>query len=224
MVTDKMLQQAAEEVELAMLSSLSAKHIEPHQFSERFEKKMRKLINRFNHPIRYNVLRSAAAIIFSMFTLFGSLVAFSPEVRASVIGWFKETFFEFFQYSSPGDVEPAEYEYHFAAAPEGYKELQVIDSKDGKTFLYADKNGHILQFSYAHGDRAHNFFVKTDLHSHYDGFVSGNKADIFITESDQETNAIVWRDNETNTLLCISAKVDQDLLIAFAESIVKMTK
>ena len=223
MVTDKMLQQAAEEVEFAILSSLSTKNVEPHHFSAPFEKKMKKLINRVNHPIRYNILRSAVAIILIVFTLFGSLVAFSPKVRASVIDWFKETFFEFFQYSSPGDIEPTEYKYHFAA-PEGYKELQVIDSKDGKTFLYADKNGHILQFSYVQGDRANNFFVKTDLHSHYDGFVNGNKADIFITESDQETNAIVWHDNETNTLLCISAKVEQYLLIAFAESITKTTE
>ena len=63
MVTDKMLQQAAEEVELAMLNALSAQEAEPRQFSRQFERKMKKLTSRVKHPIRYNVLRSAAAIL-----------------------------------------------------------------------------------------------------------------------------------------------------------------
>ncbi len=57
MVTDEMMRQAAGEVELAMLASLSAKDIAPHKFSDRFEKKMKKLINKVKHPIRYNALR-----------------------------------------------------------------------------------------------------------------------------------------------------------------------
>ena len=48
MVTDKMLQQAAGEVEQAMLKLLSAKDITPHQFSERFEKKIKKLRTLYN--------------------------------------------------------------------------------------------------------------------------------------------------------------------------------
>ena len=224
MVTDKMLQQAAGEVELAMLNSLSAKDITPHQFSERFEKKMKKLINKVKHPIRYNLLRSAAAIILIIFTLFGTLVAFSPEVRASVINWVRSTFFEFSQYSSAGDNSNTNYEYHFSLVPEGYTELATIDADDGKTYIYAHEEGYTLQFSYVIGNLAHNFFLKTDSHDHFDGLVNGNKADIYIANSEDENSAIVWRDSETDILLCVSANVDKDTLIAFAESVTKTAK
>lgn len=224
MVTDKMLQQAAGEVELAMLNSLTAKNIAPHIFSDRFEKKMKKLINKVKHPIRYNVFRSAVAIILIVFTVFGSLLMFSPEVRANVVGWFKETFYEFFQYSNSGDVEPAEYDYRFAAIPDGYKELQIIDSKDGKTYLYVNDTGNILQFAYAYGGRADNFFVKTESYAQVEGAVNGVNADIYITSNKNEANVIIWQDPDTEILLCIHAKVEKELLITFAESIAKNKK
>ncbi len=224
MVTDDMLRQAAGEVELAILNALSTKDIEPHQFSEHFERKMKTLINRVKHPIRYNVLRSVAAIILIIFTLFCSLVAFSPEVRASVVGWVKETFFEFSQYASSGDIEPIEYEYHFTAIPEGHRELQTIDSKDGKTYLYVNDAGNILQFTYAYGGRADIMFVKTESYTLVEGTVNGINADIYITTNEKEANVIIWRDPETETLLCIHAKIEKDLLITFAESVVKNKK
>lgn len=224
MVTNAMLREAVGEAEYALLKSLENKTYEPHQFSDRFEKKIEKLINRVKHPIRYNVLRSAAAIILIVFMLFGSLVTFSPEVRASVIGWFKDTFFEFFQYSNPGNIEPAEYEYHFVATPEGYRELQVIDSKDGKTYLYVNDAGNILQFTYAYGGRADNLFVKTESYTLVAGTVNGVSADIYITSNEKEANVIIWRDPETETILCIHAKAEKDFLITFAESVTKTEK
>lgn len=224
MVTNAMLRAAAGEAEYALLKSLENKTYEPHQFSDRFERKIEKLINRVKHPIRYNVLRSAAAIILIVFILFGSLVTFSPEVRASVIGWFKDTFFEFFQYSNPGNIEPAEYEYHFVATPEGYRELQVIDSKDGKTYLYVNDAGNILQFTYAYGGRADNLFVKAESYTLVAGTVNGVSADIYITSNEKEANVIIWRDPETETILCIHAKAEKDFLITFAESVTKTEK
>ena len=224
MVTDEMMRHAAGEVELAMLAVLSAKDIAPHKFSDRFEKKMKKLINKVKHPIRYNVLRSAAAIILIIFTIFGSLMVFSPEVRASVTGWFKETFFEFFQYSSSGDAESAEYDYHFETIPDSYKELQVIDSKDGKTYLYVNDTGSILQFAYAYGGRADNLFVKTESYTQFEGAVNGISADIYISSNENEANVIIWQDPDTETLLCIHAKAEDELLIKLAEAVIKMPK
>lgn len=224
MLTDEMMRQAAGEVELAMLASLSAKDIAPHKFSDRFEKKMKKLINKVKYPIRYNVLRLAAAIILIIFTIFGSLVAFSPEVRASVINWIKTTFFEYTQYSGTEHHNNAEYEYSLKTIPDGYFELTVIESDDGKTFVYANEEGYMLNFSYAKGTMAHNLFVKTDSHLHSTGIVAGNQADIYISNNAEETSGIVWQDNETDVLLCISANVDAELLIKLAESVIKTPK
>ena len=224
MVTDKMLQQAASEVELAMLSLLSTQNIEPHHFSARFEKKMRKLLRQAKHPMVDKISRSAVAILLVVFILFGSIMAMSPEVRAEVIGWIKGVFFEFSQYSSAGELESPEYEYHFIVAPEGYTELQVINSQDGKTFLYVNDTGSILQFTYAYGGQADNLFLKTETYSQEKATVGGASADIYIASNDIETNAILWRDPKTETLLCIQAKVEKSILVALAESVMKTEK
>lgn len=224
MVTKAMLREAAGEAERALLKSLENKTYEPHQFSNRFEKKIDKLIRRAKHPFRYNVMRSAAAILLVIVILFGMVFAISPEVRASVINWIKSTFFEYSQYSSNGGEDNTEYEYYFRVVPDGYSELTAIDSKDGKIYAYVHKDGYMMQLSYAHGNRDHNFFVKTDVHTHIEGFVNGNEADIYVTNDEKETNAIIWRDEKTDTLFCISTKADKDLLIALAETVVKMPK
>ena len=47
-ITDAALRVAAEEVAMAMLDDVSA---EPHTFSQRFEKKMKRLLRRARHPV-----------------------------------------------------------------------------------------------------------------------------------------------------------------------------
>ena len=98
MLTDAMLSEAAAEAERFLLT-IVPEDGEPHTFSKRFERKMRKLIRRTNHPIRYQVMRTAAAVVLVIATLFGTVMAVSPEARAAVIGWVKSAFHEFFEYS-----------------------------------------------------------------------------------------------------------------------------
>lgn len=224
MVTKAMLREAAEEAEYALLKSLENKTYEPHQFSGRFERRINKIIRRAKHPIRYNEMRSAAAILLVVVILFGMVFAISPEVRAGVINWVKSTFMRYSQYSSDRESNNTQYEYQLQVVPDGYTELSTINTKDGKLYAYIHEDGHLMQFSYAYGSRGNNYFVKTDLHTHIEGLVNGSKADIYITNDNKETNAIIWRDKKTDTLFCISAKIDEELLIALAESVIKTTK
>lgn len=224
MVTNAMLRQAAQEAETALLQSLENQTYEPHPFSDRFQKKIGKLIRRAKYPIRYHAIRAAAAILLVIFAAFGILFATNTDVRAGVINWFRSTFKHYSQYSSDGQNSNAEYVYSLGTIPSEYTELKIIDTKDGQSCFYVNNKGRMLKFIYARGGRANNFFVKTDLHTHIDGFVNGNKADIYIATGDEESSAIVWRDSETDTLLFISADADQDLLIALAESVKKTPK
>lgn len=99
MLTDAILREATAEAERFLLS-IVPEDGEPHVFSKRFERKMQKLIRRANHPIRYQVMRTAAAVALAIVTLFGAVMAVSPEARAAVVGWVKSTFHEFFEYSN----------------------------------------------------------------------------------------------------------------------------
>lgn len=221
MVTKAMLQEAAGIAENRRLQSIENMPQVEHQFSARFERKMNRLIRRVEHPVQHAFFRSVAAVLLLVFILFGMVFAISPEVRASVINWVKSTFFEFTQYSANQNTENADFEYYLQFIPEGYSEFRTNDTEYGNTIIYIHEDGRLLKFLYADGNGAHKLSIITDLHTHIEAHVNGNKADIYITDSELESNAIVWTDSESGYLFFIGAKADKDQLIALAESVVK---
>ena len=233
MLTDAILKEATAEAERFRLS-LVPEDGEPHVFSKRFERKMQKLIRRVNHPIRYQVMRTAAAVALVIVTLFGAVMAVSPEARAAVIGWIKETFGVYVQYSnddvygnkgadSNNDIpKVTKAEYHLAVIPEGYREIEVVDKIDGKMYVYANDLGEILRFVYTYGIENSGLFVKTEDYVYHIGFVNELPADIYIPQIANETSVIIWQDPHTSVLFGIFAMADQIELIEMAETVAKI--
>lgn len=233
MLTDAILKEAAAEAERFRLS-IVPEDGEPHVFSKRFERKMQKLIRRANHPIRYQVMRIAAAVVLVIATLFGAVMAISPEARAAVVGWIKETFGVYAQYSNEqtygsdetdsGNNTPkaTKDEYHLAVVPEGYRELKVVDKIDGKAYLYVNDLGKVLQFTYSCGAKIDSLFIKTEHYEQYSAFVDETPADIYIAIKENETSIIVWRDPNADVLLHVFAMADMVELIEIAETVVKL--
>lgn len=251
MLTDAILREATAEAERFRLS-IVPEGGEPHEFSKRFERKMQKLIRRANHPIRYQVMRIAAAVVLVFATLFGAVMAVSPEARAAVVGWIKETFGIYSHYSNdymntdnsthvndsekPGNSEPVDdgedskngteeqtrYEYNFLAIPEGYRELNVIERIDGKMYIYVNNAGRILQFTYTYGAANSSLFADTENYEHYSAYVNDCAADIYIASKENETSGIVWEDSQRDILFQISAFAGQNELVELAETVNKI--
>ena len=220
MITDAMLKEAAAEAERFMLAHLPEIQ-EPHVFSKRFERKMQKLLARAKHPIRYQVVRYVAAVLLAIITLFGAVLAVSPEARATVIGWVRSTFFEYFEYEKENTDVLIQDEYELAVVPDGYKELNVIKRTDGIMYVFADNSGNILQFAYAYGDRAESVFVDVSNYQQYSDHVHDFPADIYIATKDDETSVIIWRDTDADVIFRVQAKANQAGLIKIAESVRK---
>lgn len=235
MLTDAMLKEATAEAERFLLTMIPDEG-EPHVFSKRFERKMNKLIRRVDHPVCYQVMRMAAAVVLAIATLFGAVMAVSPEARAAVVGWVKSAFHEFFEYSS-GETNTGDntsetgnnqangqtkHEYFLAVIPEGYRELKTAERPDGKTYLYIDDVGNILQFTYSYGAKIDSMFIKTEDYKQHSDFVHDLPADIYIAVNENETSVIVWQDLKTNALIQIFAIADKDELIEIAQNVKSM--
>ena len=217
MITDETLQVAAEEVAMAMLNNIPK---ETHSFSARFEKKMQRLLRRAKHPVFYQVMRYAAVIVLAVTVLFGAVFAVSPTVRAAVIGWVQSVFHEFYKYSSEETTPPdVEYEYYLPESFEDYSLLTAVDEENGKTFVYINANGEILQFSYLRGSDEESYFIETEGYTVYRDKVREYSATIFISKTTERENLIVWQDYDKNVLFTISAFADKDKLLDIAEEI-----
>lgn len=224
MITEEMLAAAAEEVSLCMIQGLPS---HPHTFSEAFEKKMRKLLRRTLHPVRYQILRYTAAVLVAIFTIFSVPIAVSPEVRAAVVGWVKSAFHEFFEYSSesPSPTNPnTEYDYFLSEAYGDYTLLTTIDAEGGKSYIYTNSNNQILQLSYMHNTEANNLFIKTENYDLHQGKVGHFHSDIYIARNPNESNAIVWEDTTENLLFYIFAYADIEELQEIAKNVEKIEK
>ena len=219
MVTDVMLREAAGEAENAILASLSLRTVELHQFSSQFQKKIDKLVRRAKHPIRYQFMRSAAAILLLVAILFGMVFAISPEVRAGVINWVRRTF-EIYQQYTPGETTPIEIRYEYVLSGIDEKLLiQEIERENGKVFLYRGEGNSMIKFSYTYGAENNEVFVESDGYTIGNIMIGNIVAEIYTTQEDGKNNIIVWKDEEGNAILHISAHTDQDALIELAESV-----
>lgn len=108
MINDEMLKQAAAELATAMNESLPDPEECVHQFSPEFEKKIKKLTRRANHPIIYRSFRSVASVLLVIIIGFCFVSAASAEARATVFGWVKEQYQSLYEYFFEGEIGGSE--------------------------------------------------------------------------------------------------------------------
>lgn len=219
MVTNAMLRAAAAEAENALLKSLENRTYEPHQFSGHFEKKINNLIRRAKHPIRHQILRTAAAILIAIITLFGAVLATSPEVRAVVVGWVKERFGIYSQYI-PKETTPLDVRYDYVLCGiDNNMLLQEIERENGKVFLYRTDNNDMIKFTYTYGADNNDVFLESEGYEVEYVTMGFGTAEVYLAQEEGVNSAIVWKDEEGNAILHISAEAEKETLIRLAESV-----
>lgn len=222
MITDEALRAALEEVDNAILASLPKPSECEHQFSARFEKRMRKVRRRAKHPTVYKVLRQVACFLLAILILFSSVMVFSSEARAAVVDWIKEQFESFYHYffvggSSSESGERTEYELGWV--PDGYQYLTSHVSENKRTILYANEYGQLLQFSYIFGSEDNPMYAKENEYTHKTVQVTGKSGDLYLSIDTAESNGLVWAEDDSDVLFCISAFCTEYELIRIAEGV-----
>lgn len=81
MISEEALRQAAAEANDCLVRSLDEAGIPAHNFSARFERKMRRLIRRTRHPAAYRALVRVACAFLAFLLGSGVFLAVNPEAR-----------------------------------------------------------------------------------------------------------------------------------------------
>lgn len=220
MITDEMLAQAAAELADAINDSLPSPSECTHQFSPRFEKKMKRLIRKTHHPIFYRTLRTVASIVLVILIGFGSTLAVSAEAREIVFGWVKQQYENYYEYFFEGEVgaeKPSGYNPGWL--PNGYEFYSSYELPNGESYVYTDQQDSILQLTYTSSAEGTSLFLDTVKYKQTETLVNGMPGTIYIALSNDETNAIVWTDEKQEILFYISGPLNEEDLIKMAESI-----
>lgn len=189
-------------------------------FSATFERKMKKLIRRTDHPIRHRVAQAVACILLVVLLSGCAALAFSPEARAEFMGWVKELQQKWFSYQYAGEVDtaPKNTLYYPAWLPEGYQEIKEPQSGTFVHALYENESGSRLSFAYQVGLEDLTFRVEWDGAQIQHTSVTGAPADLFLN-TEGGANVLVWTDEAKGIVFWITAQLSGEDLVRVAESI-----
>lgn len=188
-----------------------------HDFSPDFERKMKKLIRRANHPIRHRVAQAAACFLLAALLSGCTVLAISPEARAAFVGWVREVSEGWFVYHYTGEDQaiPSDMVYRPTWIPEGYHETTVHEDDTGTTIIYENEE-YLLLFKCIMDIDAGAVYIGSDNIQNVK--IGDSLADLYIDPKENAASAIVWTD-ENGNLFWIHGNLSGDELIKMAESI-----
>lgn len=223
-ITDEMLTRAAEEVEQAIIDMFPDPSECHYTFSESFERKMKKLIQKTKHYTMYKVLYRAACILVSLVLSASMLLAFNSEARAAVLDWIRENLDGVYHYFFVGDTEqevPAIYSPDWI--PDGYTLVDSFATPDGGNYIYFNEQGELMEFGYVYGSESSP--LAAGLGEYEQSYISDGKfqAEIYISLTEGQSNFITWSPDDGKVMMYISAFLDESDLIKMAISVTPLS-
>ena len=222
MITDDMLRSAAEKSCEIYVSRLEAGY-DPkaqHKFSPEFEKKIKKLERKANHPIVYRSLQRIASIILVCLIACGAWFTVDAEARSAFFGWVKEIYETYFVYRFEGNADYSESSvaYRPTWLPEGYTEFYVDDIDATTVVSYQNTDGLLLTFRYTHNPNETDWFIDATHAVIKETTVNGYPAEILLADNITTASVIAWTD-EQDSAFYVSGFLSESELIKIAENI-----
>lgn len=192
---------------------------EPHIFSKKFEKNIRKIRNSIG---RKKAIKTAGRFAFKSFTVLACMMGISfgalltqPTIYASVTEVIRQTFdgYEEYRFTTPAmdkipmlDIGyiPEDYQFVFANITPSDVQLEYTNSKNSK-----------LTISYMTGSVVFN--GDTDYSIHKTKIINGQTYYYFTNSNNNNTTTMYWNDNTFSYRIYAQLSVDE--LIKIAENI-----
>lgn len=221
MITDEMLRKAAENADTALMEQLEPLAGCTYQFSDAFEKKMKKMLWREKHPGLSFIRKGAACIVVVVLVGISALLTFDSTARSAVTGWIKEQYEKYVKYYFSGDSEVKEKKnYYLGYVPEGYEEIERYEGEEDIWITYANSEGQYLNFIYMDSSSESALFIMQQEQLEKESvIVAGNLADFYESQSSEIASELIWIDEENENLFDISGFFSKEELIHIAECI-----
>lgn len=221
MINDAMLKQAAEELAIAINESLPDPKECVYQFSPKFEKKLKRLTRRANHPILYRSLRMVASVLLVFMIGFGSILTVSTEAREIVFGWMRVRYQSMYEYFFEGEIEnPENVTYYPQWLPEDCKFETSYSTLGGEVYIYFTPRDSLVQFSYISKSNEKLYMDGVDAEQK-DVMINGGSGKLYISHNEGQTSSLIWMNKSRTVLFSISGDYDEEVLIKMAENIVE---
>ena len=225
-MTDQMLDELARRIMLdAARQEYGSLMDEPpeHDFSPEFERKMRKLVCRANHPIWYRVARTAACLILAALLSGCAVLAISPQAREAFSGWVREVYETSFIYRFTGieSETTGHLLYRPTYVPDGWQiEEEFVSGTLITDIVYHNDAGDLTVFtSFPKGVSPAIQVVGDGRETYKRVSVNGMSAELYLDWDEGEANVLIWKDETEGAIFCISSLLGETELVKIAESV-----
>jgi len=220
-ISDDDLRRAAQRWEETRLKQLPEPEGCRFEASPEFGRKMKKLIERADHPTKYWLKKGFACLLMVIFLGGGGALTLSSEAKAAFFGWTREVFATFFEYRYTGESAPSPESAGYLPTwiPDGFELTDEIHKHTGGDIYYEDTEGQLILFSYSAYNEGTNLQITGDNIDIQMVHVGKYRADFYLDQDEGENNALVWADEDRKVLFQIFAPFSGDELVKMAESI-----
>lgn len=217
MISEEALRQAAAEASDCLVRSLDEAGIPAHNFSARFERKMRRLIRRTRHPAAYRALVRVACAFLAFLLGSGVFLAVNPEARAAFFGWVRTQYERLFVYDVANTGEQTELpEYTLGWLPEGYEEVERYSDPKSTRIVYANIIGNKIDFIYSKTAEIHLIPDSNNISSIT---INDQSAEIYNSQLPNGNNNLIWSSKDGTMLFELIGTCNETTLINMAKNI-----
>lgn len=211
--TEERLAMAAEELNEAMLQNLPEPGECQAEFSEGFEKKMKRVIRRAERPALFRV----AAVLLAVFL---GLMALSPRVRAGFFGLVRQTYesFIYYEFRDPQVGGMENVRYRIAGLGEEYVLETGVHEGGSHHEVYVNSANETLHFRYVTDYNAHSMYIEVAGRVERVS-INGEPGDVYIADAEEESNCIIWHVRDRGLMFFIMGRLDAEELVTLAESV-----
>ena len=194
-----------------------------------FQRQMKKMLANPNtwakqrkHPLWKQCLTRVAMLLLVCSLTLGAMMAVSPAVRAAIIDWVIEWYETHISYRFFGESNSDEMpSYNIVKLPSGYKKVNEIrEIIDSVSILYEDEKNDTIYFKYSRMRDGIVLDISTENMEIYDISVHNCHGYFYLSTDQQQSNILVWFDEQEKMKFLIDGFYDKDELLEMAKSIV----
>jgi len=226
------LRRAAREANQALTDVLPQPEDCAYRFSQEFQRKMDRLIRRTDRSGWGTALQRAACFFLALLLSGTAWLTVDAQAREAFFGWVSQKLentqhYFFVEEKEKLPERSPEISYVLPTVPERYHLEDTDKTETHRDWLYVNDKGQYLCFGYLTKETTYatsHIIFSTDGMEQKTVLIHGKPAEYYFDVTGEHSNLIVWKDEEQEDLLYITAYLSEAELIQLAEAVVREEK
>lgn len=160
---------------------------------------------------------AVASILLVIIVGFSTVLAISPVARAQFFAWVQEIYETHIVYRFLGEPVTEEMpQYEITSLPNEFREADRFVMGNQVSVTYQNDVGETIFLDYVRIQQGTASFVLRDGMSMKDTVVNSCRGQVYLSQTPDQSNAIIWVDETKNLQFTIDAHAEEEMLLSYS--------